>query len=83
MKNCSLEDGTISGVCRIFADKRKGRFVYYKGKAIPVLGHGGINFTLLDAADCELSAGDWVEMRVNPLMVPNHVPRRYRDAENI
>ena len=70
-------------MCWIFTDKRKGRFVYHKGKAIPVLGHGGMNFTLLDAADCELSAGDWVEMRVNPLMVPNHVPRRYRDAENI
>ena len=36
-----------------------------------------MTFTLLDASDCDLAAGDWVTMEVNPLMVPGEVRREY------
>lgn len=52
--------------CAIWQDRR-----------LPIIGRGGMNFTLLDASDCDLAAGDWVTMEVNPLLVPGEVRREY------
>lgn len=53
------------------------RCATWRDRRLPVIGRGGMTFTLLDASDCDLAAGDWVTMEVNPLMVPGEVRREY------
>ena len=53
------------------------RCATWHDRRLPVIGRGGMTFTLLDASDCDLAAGDWVTMEVNPLMVPGEVRREY------
>ncbi len=52
-------------------------YATWNGRRLPVIGWGGMTFTLLDASDCDLTVGDWVTMEVNPLMVPREVRREY------
>jgi len=69
----------FSQLYQLVAGAGRKRYVYYEGKTIPILGHGGMNFTLLNASGSELAVGDWVMMQVNPLLVPMQVRREYTE----
>jgi len=69
----------LSQIGQLLARAGKGRYVYHDDESVPVLGHGGMNFTLLNASQSHLAVGDWVTMPVNPLLVPMQVRREYID----
>jgi alanine racemase len=72
----SLHD-LLSQIKQIFVSLGKRRYASYQGRMLPVIGRGGMNFTLLNANGSDIAPGDWVTMDVNPLWVRREIPREY------
>lgn len=49
--------------------------VTFNGLPVPVLGKIGMHHMLLDLSGSSMLVGDSVRIRVNPLFVPDHIPR--------
>lgn len=54
---------------------RKAPMVYYQGRALPVVGRIGTQFTLIDAGGTDLAPGSYVSANVDIMLPPPH--RRY------
>ncbi|MGN0313722.1 MAG: alanine racemase [Fusicatenibacter sp.] len=55
--------------------KKEGHFVLVNGVSVPVIGKIGMNHMLLDLSGGDFLIGDPVRIEVNPLFVPERVPR--------
>lgn len=47
------------------------------GKTVPVLGHVGMQHTIIDVTNIDCAPGDWVKLEVNPLVAGVMLPKKY------
>ena len=61
--------------CHLLRTFRQQPVVWYQGKALPVVGRIGTQFTLVDVGDSGLSCGEYVSANVDMMLPPPH--RKY------
>lgn len=66
---------TLLGKIRRFFHRTYGEYVEIDGCRVPVLGKIGLNHMLLDLSCGDFDIGDTVRITVNPIFVPEQIPR--------
>jgi alanine racemase len=56
---------------------RKTTTAVINGKTVPVLGHVGMQHTIINVTDVDCSVGDWVKLEVNPLVAGMMLLKKY------
>ncbi len=73
-----LRDSLRAAAGLVFNSLRHKRFyAFVDGKRARVLGHVGLNHTVLDVTDIDCAAQVPVTFEMSPLFVPSHIERRY------